>query len=78
MKDKFQKSLLRHYKGDIKLAKEFIKELKDLGLDISTEEVINEIFNNPHHLTLLITYSDLGLLKKIGESITGLQNTIKK
>lgn len=73
MKEQFQKSLLRHYKGDVKLAKEFIKELKDLGLDISTEEVINEIFQKPHHLTLLITYSDLGILRKVGESIIGLK-----
>ncbi len=77
MREQFQKSLLRHYKGDIALAKAFIKELRDMGLDISNEEIINEIFQKPHHLTLLITYSDLGMLRKIGESLNGLRKTTK-
>lgn len=72
MKEKFQKSLLRAFDNDVHSAKEFIKELKDLGLDISNEEVIHEIHKKPHHLALLKTYSDLGMIRKIAESINGL------
>ena len=75
MRKKFQLALLRHYKDDKELAKQFIKEVRDLGLDISDEEVIKKIHNRPEQLALLITYSDLGMLRKIGESMNALKPT---
>lgn len=73
MRKKFQQSLIRYFDGNKLQAKEFIVECKTLGLDLSDEEVINEIHSQPHHLTLLLTYSNLGLLRKIAESFNGLK-----
>jgi len=73
MRKKFQQSLLRYFDGNKILAKEFIKECRSFDLDLSDEEVLNEIHAKPHHLTLLLTYSNLGLLRKIAESVDGLK-----
>ena len=64
---------LTKYLGGASKVKEFAKECKAVGLDIGNPDIIRSIARNYEWFTVLITYSELGLLRKLGKAITILK-----
>jgi len=50
-----------------------VKECKAVGLDIGNIEIIKRIAQEPEWFTILLTYSELGLLPKLGKAVTTLK-----
>lgn len=61
------------YLGGKDRAKKFIQECQDVGLDVRDVEIIKNIEKNPEWFTVLLSYSELGLLKRMGSSINKLK-----
>ena len=51
------------------MVKEFIAELKAIGLDLGKEEVLDKIEQDPSHLMVLISYSGLGITRRLVQVI---------
>lgn len=47
----------------------FVKECRDVGLDIGNPEIIRNIAQKPEWFQVIISYSELGLLKRMGNAI---------
>ncbi len=62
-------SQLTKYLGNKERVKIFAKECKSIGLDIGNPDIIRNIAKKPEYFTVLISYSELGLLKKLGEAV---------
>jgi hypothetical protein len=54
------------------------RECKAVGLDLSHIDVIKQIAAEPEWFTVVISYSELGLLKRLGEAITKLKENNTK
>ena len=66
-----QDQLLRYYNGDINKVKELSRCCN--ALDFKISENIEVIAKNPEHFALIITYSDLGLLGKLVNTLNILK-----
>lgn len=66
-----QDQLTRYFNGDKEKVKQLAKDCNAIGFKIS--ENIESIQKNPEQFTLLITYSDLGILGKLTETLTKLK-----
>jgi len=66
-----QEQLLRYYQGDIKKVKELVRCCN--AIDFKISENIEAVIKYPEHFSLLVTYSDLGLLGKLADSLTKLK-----
>ena len=66
-------SQLTKYFGSRDKVKVFAQECKAVGFDLSDYENIKRIALNPEEFVTLINYSELGLLPKLGNSITKLK-----
>ncbi len=66
-KQELQKQLLRFFEGDKNRLKKLAVSCKELGFPIG--ENIESIQKNPEHFQILITFSDLGMLEKITNSL---------
>lgn len=66
-KQDLQKQLLRFFEDDKERLKKLATSCKILGFPIG--ENIESIQKNPEHFSLLITYSDLGILDKLTNSL---------
>lgn len=66
-----QDQLLRYFNGDVKRVKELVRCCNALDLKIS--ENIELIAKNPEHFALIITYSDLGILGKLVDTLNILK-----
>ncbi len=66
-------SQLTKYLGGKDKVKVFVKECKSVGLNIGNPDIIRNIAKEPEYFTVLISYSELGLLKKLGEAITKIK-----
>ncbi len=64
-------ALTRHFDGDTDKVKKMATECKTIGFTMS--EHLDHIEKNPEQLLLLVTYSDLGVLGKLAESINKLK-----
>ena len=62
---------LTRYLGSTEKVKQMAKDCKAIGFTMS--EHIEGIKENPEHFMLLITYSDLGVLGKLAESLNKLK-----
>ena len=70
-KQELQKQLLRFFDGDKERLKKLAVSCKAIGFPIG--ENIESIQKNPEHFSLLITYSDLGILSKLTDSLEVLK-----
>lgn len=66
-----QDQLLRYFQGDMNKVKELVRCCNSIGFKIS--ENIDEVIKYPEHFATLITYSDLGILGKLADSLTKLK-----
>ena len=66
-KQDLQKQLLRFFDGDKERLRKLANSCKVLGFPIG--ENIESIRKNPEHFQILITFSDLGMLEKITNSL---------
>ena len=66
-KQELQKQLLRFFEGDKNRLKKLAVSCKELGFPIG--ENIESIQKNPEQFQILITFSDLGMLEKITNSL---------
>ncbi len=66
-------SQLTKYLGSRDKVKVFAGECKSVGLNLGDINVIKQISSNPEWFTVLLTYSELGLLKKLGGAVTKLK-----
>ena len=70
-KQDLQKQLLRFFEGDKERLRKLANSCKVLGFPIG--ENIESIRKNPEHFQILITFSDLGMLEKITDSLEVLK-----
>ena len=70
-KKQVQEQLLRFFDGDKERLKALAKSCKELGFPIGDN--IESIVKYPEHFSLLITYSDLGILSKLTDSLEVLK-----
>ena len=66
-------SQLTKYLGSRDKVKVFAKECKAVGLNLGDIGVIKQIAAKPEWLQVLISYSELGLLPRLGDAITNLK-----
>lgn len=62
-----QEQLTRYFNGDIKRVKEMARGCNAIGFKMSDH--LEEISKNPELFMILITYSDLGILGKLADSL---------
>ena len=67
-------SQLTKYLGSRDRVKVFVKECKTIGLELGDVNIIQKIADEPEWFSVLISYSELGLLKRLGESINKLKD----
>jgi len=60
---------LTNYLGTKDKVRTFAKECKAVGLNIGDDEVIIGIAKEPEWFTVILSYSELGLLKRLGTAI---------
>jgi len=72
-KKQFKQQLLSHYNNDVKRVKRLVKGCKDIGLPLGEEKTLDAIAEHPEAFFTLMTFSDFGVLEKIGESLTILK-----
>ncbi|NOQ31134.1 MAG: hypothetical protein GQ570_08440 [Helicobacteraceae bacterium] len=61
------KQLLNYFNGDKERVKELGRACKSIGFPIG--ENVDIIAKQPEHFMLLVTYSDLGILGKLADSL---------
>ncbi len=66
-----QEQLLRYFNGDIERVKLLVKGCN--ALDFKISDNLESIQKNPEHFTMLITYSDLGILGKLADTLAVLK-----
>jgi len=66
-------SQLTKYLGSKEKVKVFARECKDVGLNLGNYETIKLIAKNPEWFQVLISYSELGLLPRLGSAINKLK-----
>jgi len=74
-KKQVQEQLLRYFEGDKSRLKKLAKSCNELGFPIG--ENISAIQKHPGHFSLLISYSDLGILSKLTDSLEVLKQKEK-
>ena len=67
--------LMIYYNNDQTRLVQLGDALRMLGIDSNDEATLNRIAENPAHFTQIITYTDLGLLQKLKESVDVLKGT---
>jgi len=67
-------SQLTKYLGNRNKVKIFAQECKVVGLNLGNIETIKTIAEKPEWFSVLLTYSELGLLSKLGSAIKALKN----
>lgn len=70
-KEDLGKQLLNYFGGDVNRVKTLASSCKALGFTLG--ENLESIGKNPEHFSLLITYSDLGILSKLTDSLEVLK-----
>ena len=66
-------SQLTKYLGSRDKVKVFARECKDVGLDLGKIETIKNISAHPEWFSVLLSYSELGLLPRLGSAINKLK-----
>jgi len=66
-----QEQLTRYFNGDIERVKAMAKGCNAIGFKMS--EHLEAISKNPEEFMILITYSDLGILGKLADSLNKLK-----
>ena len=66
-----QAQLTRYFDGDVSRVKELARGCNAIGFKIS--ENLEAISKNPEQFTLLISYSDLGILGKLADTLDVLK-----
>jgi len=66
-----QEQLTRYFDGDIERVKTMAKGCNAIGFKMS--EHLEAISKNPEAFMILITYSDLGILGKLADSLNKLK-----
>ena len=74
IKRRFGAQLTKYLGGKDKV-KVFVKECRVIGLDIGNPDIIKNIANSPEWFQVIVSYSELGLLKRLGEAITNTKET---
>ncbi len=64
---------LTKYLGGREKVKVFVKECRQVGLDLGDPKIIKSIAKNIEWFTVLLNYSQLGLLPKLGQAITKIK-----
>lgn len=59
--------------GTKESVKVFVRECRDIGLDLGSLATIKKIAEKPEWITVLLSYSELGLLKRLGQAINNLK-----
>lgn len=70
---KLIQQLSNFFNGDKTRIKLLAENCKAIGFPLNVEKNLDAIAQEPEHFTLLITYSDLGLLEKLTKSLKILQ-----
>jgi len=65
--------LLIYFNQDMNRLVRLGNGLRMLGIDTSNEVHLDRIAQNPEHFMLIITYSDLGILDKMTDSVNILK-----
>ena len=66
-------SQLTKYLGSKEKVKVFARECKAVGLNLGDINVIKQISAEPEWFTVLISYSELGLLPRLGNAVSKLK-----
>ena len=66
-------SQLTKYLGSKDKVKVFAGECKQVGLNLGDINVIKNIANEPEWFSVLLSYSELGLLPRLGDAIMALK-----
>lgn len=62
-------SQLTKYLGGRDKVKVFVKECRAVGLDLGNPKIIKSIAEKPEWFIVILNYSQLGLLPKLGQAI---------
>ena len=68
-------SQLTKYLGSRDKVKVFARECKSVGLDLGDQNVIKKIAAEPEWFAVMLSYSELGLLKRLGSAVTNLKES---
>jgi hypothetical protein len=68
-------SQLTKYLGSVDKVKVFARECKAVGVNLTDPNVIRNIASEPEWFAVMLSYSELGLLPKIGQAVTNLIKT---
>jgi len=66
-----QDQLTRYFNGDVNRVKTMVRGCNAIGFKMSDH--LEEISKNPESFMILITYSDLGILGKLADSLEKLK-----
>lgn len=70
-KGDLQKQLVRYFGGDKEKVRRLAQDCRALGFDLGTN--IKAIQDYPEQFTTLISFSDLGILSKLNETLETLK-----
>jgi len=68
-------SQLTKYLGSVDKVKVFARECKAVGVDLSDPNIIQNIASEPEWFAVMLSYSELGLLSRVGKAATNLTKT---
>lgn len=66
---------LTKYLGSTDKVRVFVKECKAVGLDLGNPTTIKKAANEPEWFQVLLSYSELGLLKRLGDAVLKIKHT---
>ena len=66
-------SQITKYLGGVDRAKTFVSECEGIGLDLRDAQILKNVSENPEWFAVMLSYSELGLLKRINEALTNLK-----
>ena len=66
-------SQLTKYLGSRDKVKVFARECRDVGLELGDMDVIKQIAKEPEWFSVILSYSELGLLPRLGSAINKLK-----
>lgn len=70
-KEDLQSQLTKYFDGDINRVKRMARGCNAIGFKMSDH--LEAISKNPEHFMVLITYSDLGILEKLADTLEKLK-----
>ncbi len=68
---------LTNYLGSTDKVRVFAKECRDVGLDLGDPRVIKQAAAEPEWFQVLLSYSELGLLPRLGNAVTKMKKGIE-